>query len=111
MAQRSAQDAMWEAQRLFQDRSGKLIEANSQAIAQLTTVVSQQTEGINAQSTRIDNLTAATERLERAVSELVTGINAQRDVVQDMVKQQSEFLKLATRQADIIGHLAAGKAS
>lgn len=99
MAQRSAQDAMWEAQRLFQDRTDKLIEANTEAITQLTTAIEKQSENIDAQSTRIDNLTAATERLERAVSELVIGINAQKDTM-------SDFLSLAKMQAETIGALA-----
>ena len=79
------------------DRTEKAVAQNTDAIGQLTT--------------KVDSLTASTERLERAVSMLVTGISEQKDSINAMVAQQSKFLELATRQADIIGQLAGGKAA
>ena len=73
--------------------------------------VAQNTDAIGKLTTRIDGLTAATERLERSVDRLVTGISEQKDAVNLMVNQQSKFLELATRQAEIIGQLAGGKAA
>lgn len=77
---------------------------NTQAIAQLGTKIDKLADTISAQSESIG-------RLERAVTSLVTGINAQRETMAQMVEQQSAFLKLATRQADIIGDLAKARAS
>ena len=73
--------------------------------------VAQNTNAIGTLTKRIDNLTTATERLERAVDKLVIGISEQKDSINAMVAQQSKFLELATRQAEIIGQLAGGKAA
>ncbi len=74
------------------DSTERATAANTEAIAQLTSAIQQQ-------GTRIDNLTAATERLERSVSQMVMGINSQRETLND-------FMKLCTKRADIIGRLA-----
>lgn len=59
-----------------------------------------------------DSAAAAMTLLSKAeVTNLVTGINAQRETMAQMMEQQSAFLKLATRQADIIGELAKVRAS
>ena len=79
------------------DRTEKAIAQNTDAIGQLTT--------------KVDSLTASTERLKRAVSMLVTGISEQKDSINAMVAQQSKFLELATRQANIINQLAGGNAA
>lgn len=73
--------------------------------------VAQNTDAIGKLARKIDSLTASTERLERAVSMLVTGITEQKDSINTMVAQQSKFLELATRQADIISQLTGGKAA
>ena len=79
------------------DRTEKAIAQNTDAIGQLTT--------------KVDSLTASTERLKRAVSMLVTGISEQKDSINAMVAQQSKFLELATKQANIINQLAGGNAA
>lgn len=86
------------------DRTEAATGANTEAIAQLGTKIDQLTSSIEAQGQNIG-------RLERAVTEMVAGINAQRQTMQQMLDQQSAFLKLATRQADIIGDMAKGRAS
>jgi uncharacterized protein (DUF3084 family) len=82
----------------------KATAANTEAISQLGTKIDKLADSISAQTQNIG-------RLERAVTDLVAGINAQRETMAQMMTQQSEFLKLATRQADIIGSLTAGRAS
>ena len=71
--------------------------------------IAQNTEAIGHLTTRIDGLTAATERLERSVTNLVAGINAQKETMALAMTQQGEFLKLCTRQADIIENLTRGQ--
>jgi ABC-type transporter Mla subunit MlaD len=78
--------------------------ALSEAISQLGTKIDKLADSISAQNQNIG-------RLERAVTDLLTGINAQRETMAQMMTQHGEFLKLATRQADIIGALSAGTAS
>lgn len=85
-------NALSEAVGIRLDRTEKAVAQNTAAIGKLTG--------------RIDNLTAATERLERSVSQLVAGINAQRETMAQMMAQQQAFLSLATKQAEIIGNLA-----
>lgn len=82
----------------------KATTENTRAIAQLGTKIDKLADSIGSQKESID-------RLERAVTNLVSGIESQRRTMQDMIQQQGEFLKLATRQADIIGDLARGRAS
>ena len=85
------------------DAQEKATAENTKAIGQLGNKLDKLADSINAQKESID-------RLERAVTSLVSGINAQRETMAQMTQQQGEFLKLATRQADIIGSLTAGKA-
>ena len=72
--------------------ANKIVEANTKAIAELTAA-------IKAQSKTVENQGASLDRLERAVSELVIGINAQKETM-------SDFLALAKMQAETIGALA-----
>lgn len=88
-------NALTESVGIRLDRTEKAIAQNTEAISRLTT--------------HIDGLTAATERLERSVTNLVTGINTQKETMALAMTQQGEFLKLCTRQADIIENLTRGQ--
>lgn len=74
------------------DSTERATAANTEAIAQLGTKIDRLTDAIGAQTQSI-------ERLERGIDKMVTGINSQRETLND-------FLKLCTKQADIIGRLA-----
>lgn len=80
------------------------LDRTEATVARSADSVEQLVQAITAQSASLD-------RLERAVTDMVAGINAQRETMHQMMQQQGEFLKLATRQADIIGALTTGKAS
>lgn len=86
------------------DSTERATAENTKAIAQLGTKIDKLTDTVSAQAQSID-------RLERAISSLVSGIESQRKTMADMVTQQAAFLALATRQADIIGDLAKGRAA
>ena len=86
-----------EATDRFIDENTKAQQENARAIAQLGTKIDKLSDTISNQS-------ASIERLERAVSKLVTGIEAQSE-------NMRSFLVLATRQADIIENLTKGRVS
>ena len=89
---RTADTAMYEAMALHQQKSDEIVAANTKAIAELTAAIREQAKSISSQGDALN-------RLERAVSELVVGINAQKETMAD-------FLKLAQMQAETIGALA-----
>jgi hypothetical protein len=106
-----AAQALYEAMALRMDNADKIVNANTTAITQMGNRIDGLISAGEAQGKRIDNLTAATERLERSIVQLVAGINAQRETMQQMMTQQAAFLVLATKQAETIGDMAKGKAA
>ena len=86
MTDRRSEQAMYEAQRLFQDRTDKLIEANTEAIKGLTTAIAQQGKQIGDLRASIEAQNVNIGRLERAVSDMVVGITAQRGTVDGLIR-------------------------
>lgn len=101
---RTAADTRYEAQRLHQDNANKILDANTEAIQKI---------GIRIDKlvTRIDAQIQSINRLERAASSLVTGIEGQWKTVANMVAQQSECLALAKQQTSIIDRLTTVRAA
>lgn len=101
---RTADTAMYEAMALHQQKSDKIVEANTKAITQMSAKLDRLIDGIGAQKESVD-------RLERAVSALVSGIESQRRTMQDMINHQSEFLKTTNKALDIIDRITSTRAS
>ncbi|MEL7520010.1 MAG: hypothetical protein AAGJ80_00070 [Cyanobacteria bacterium J06553_1] len=104
-------NALTESIALRSDATDKFIAANTKAQAENTRAIAQLGTKIDKLSETVANQTSSIERLERGIDKLVAGIHEQREGIDRMVSQQSEFLKLCTRQADIIENLTKGNAA
>lgn len=101
-------DALMESIALRSEATDKFIQANTVAQQENTRAIAQMNAQLGAKIDRlsetVNNQSANIDRLERAVSKMVTGIEAQSE-------NMKSFLSLATRQADIISNLTKGRAS
>jgi len=107
----SAISALIESIQARGEQTDKFIQANTRAQQENTRAIAQLGTKIDKLSDNVANQSASIERMERGIDKLVASIHEQREGIDRMVSQQSEFLKLATRQADIIGDLAKGRVS
>ncbi|MEL6469779.1 MAG: hypothetical protein AAFQ74_08630 [Cyanobacteria bacterium J06623_4] len=97
-------DSLIEAIRLRSEATDRFIQANTTAQQENARAIAQLGAKIDRLSETVNNQSASIERLERAVSKMVIGIEAQSE-------NMKSFLALATRQADIISDLAKSRAS
>lgn len=101
-------DSLIEAIRLRSEATDRFIQANTTAQQENARAIAQMNAQLGAKIDRlsetVNNQSASIERLERAVSKMVIGIEAQSE-------NMKSFLALATRQADIISDLAKSRAS
>lgn len=111
----NAFNALIESIQLSRENTDRFIQANTEAQQETARAIAQMNaqmgNKIDKLSDTVSNQSASIDRLERAVSNLVSGIREQKDGIERMVSQQADFLRLATRQADIIENLTKGKAS
>ena len=86
MSESRAQQAIFEAMRLHQQQVDENVQANTNAIAQLTEAIGKQGEQISELRKSIDAQSQSISRLERAVTEMVAGITAQRGTVDGLIR-------------------------